>query len=103
MAAIIIKYRLKPEVTQEDFESWVKNVDQPTMRGIERVKSFDTYRVQGLLVGEGEPSVQYVELFDVPDLAGFGSEDMTGETVQKVMAEFAGFADAPEFLLAEKL
>lgn len=103
MAAIIIKYRLKPGVTQEDFESWVKHVDQPTMRGIERVKSFDTYRVQGLLMGDGEPSVQYVELFDVPDLAGFGSEDMTGATVQKVMAEFAGFADAPEFLLAEKL
>ncbi|WP_336981948.1 REDY-like protein HapK [Altererythrobacter fulvus] len=103
MAAIIIKYRLKPGVAQEDFEAWVKNVDQPTMRGIERVKAFDTYRVEGLLVGEGEPSVHYVELFDIPDIAGFGSEDMAGATVQQVMGEFTGFADAPEFLLAEKL
>lgn len=103
MAAIIIKYRLKQGVTPQDFEDWVTNVDQPAMRGLERVKSFDTYRVQGLLVGEGEPSVQYVELFDVPDIAGFGSEDMAGETVQAIMGQFMGFAEAPEFLLAEKL
>jgi len=103
MAAIIIKYRLKPGVTPAEFESWVKEVDQPAMRGLERVRSFDTYRVQGLLVGEGDPSVQYVELFDVPDIAGFGAEDMSGETVQAIMGQFMGFADTPEFLLAEKL
>ena len=103
MAAIILKYSLKPGVTREDFENWVKQVDQPTMRGLQRVESFDTYRVEGLLMGEGEPSVQYVELFDVPDIAGFGSEDMPGATVQQVMGEFMGFADAPEFLLATKL
>ena len=103
MAAIILKYSLKPGVTREDFENWVKQVDQPTMRGLQRVESFDTYRVEGLLMGEGEPSIQYVELFDVPDIAGFGSEDMPGATVQQVMGEFMGFADAPEFLLATKL
>lgn len=103
MAAIIIKYRLKPGVSPADFENWVKNVDQPTMRGLARVESFETYRIEGPLMGEGEPSVQYVEVFDVPDIAGFGSEDMPGETVQQVMGEFVGFTDAPEFLLGTKL
>lgn len=103
MSAIIIKYRLKPGVRPAEFEDWVRNVDQPAMRGLDRVKAFDTYRIQGLLTGEGEPSVQYVELFHIPDLAGFGSEDMAGETVQAIMGQFMGFAEAPEFLVAEKL
>ena len=71
MAAIILTYRLLPGVTPADFENWVRTTDQPAMRGIERVKSMDTFRVTGLLMGEGEPSVQYVEVFDVPDIAGF--------------------------------
>ncbi|MBV1690074.1 hypothetical protein KRR38_20905 [Novosphingobium sp. G106] len=54
-------------------------------------------------MGEGEPSAHYVELFDIPDLAGFMAEDMAGETMQGIMAQFAGFAEAPEFLVAEKL
>ena len=103
MAAIILTYRLKEGVAPADFENWVAQVDHPTMRGLERVKSFDTFRVTGLFVGEGAPSVQYVEVFDVPDIAGFGAEDMPGAAVQRVLGEFMGFADAPEIMLAEKL
>ena len=103
MAAIILTYRLKEGVTPDHFENWVAKVDQPTMRGIARVKSFDTFRVTGLLMGEGEPSIHYVEVFDVPDIAGFTGEDMTGATVQSVIGEFMGFADAPQIMLAEKL
>jgi hypothetical protein len=103
MASIIIKYRLQSGVTQADFENWVKTVDQPTMRGLERVQSFETYRVTGLLMGDGAPSVEYVEVFDISDMATFGAEDMTGPTVQAIMGQFMGFAAAPEFMLAEKL
>ena len=103
MAAIIITYRLLPGVTPADFEDWVAKVDQPTMRGIERVKSFDTYRITGPLMGDGEPSIQYVEVFDVPDIAGFTGKDMAGPAVQSVIGQFMGFADSPEFMLAEKL
>ena len=103
MAAIIIRYKLKPGVTPQDFEHWVTTVDQPAMRGLSRVAAFDTYRVTGLLIGEGAPSSDYIELFDVPDLAGFGAQDMPGETVQRIMGQFVGFAEAPEFLIAEKL
>ena len=101
MAAIIIKYQLANGVTREQFEEWVTTKDQPTMRGLSRVASFDTYRVTGKLIGEGEPSVTYVELFDVPDLAGFTSEDMPGETVQGIMGEFMSMVKDPEFLVAE--
>ncbi len=101
MANLILIYRLKEGVSPADFEHWVKTVDQPAMRGLSRVSRFDTYRVSGLLMGEGAPSCSYVEVFDISDLAGFTSEDMAGDTVQAVMGAFMGFAEAPEFLMAE--
>lgn len=103
MSAVIISYKLKPGVAPADFEHWVRTVDQPTLRGISRVRAFDTFRIERPLMGEGEPSMHYVELFHIPDLAGFMAEDMASETMQEVMAQFAGFAEAPEFLVAEKL
>ena len=78
MGAIILKYRLKPGVTQADFEQWVRTVDQPAMRGLARVQAFNTFRVTGLLMGEGAPSVEYVEVFEIDDIAGFTGQDMAG-------------------------
>ncbi len=101
MAQIIILYKLKPGVSREDYEAWTRTVDYPAMRGLKRVASFVNHRVTGMLMGQGEPSVQYVELFDVPDLHGFISEDMAGPVVQKVMGEFMGLVESPEFLTAE--
>jgi hypothetical protein len=92
---------LQPNFTSADFEAWVKAHDHPTMRGLARVKSFETYRITGLLMGEGEPNCSYIEIFDVPDLAGFIGTDMPGETVQTIMGQFVGFVSAPQFLTAE--
>jgi hypothetical protein len=103
MSAVIISYRLNPGVTPADFEHWVRTVDQPTLRGMARVEAFDTFRIERLLMGEGEPSCQYVEVFHIPDLDGFMAKDMAGETMQGIMAQFSGFAAAPEFMVAEKL
>ena len=47
--------------------------------------------------------MEYVEVFEIEDIAGFTGEDMAGETVQSIMGQFMGFADAPEFLLAERI
>ena len=103
MSSLIITYSLLPTVTPTDFEAWVKDYDHPAMRGLARVKRFDTYRVTGLLMGEGKPNCSYVEIFDVPDLAGFTATDMSSDTVQAIMGQFMGFAQAPQFLTAEAI
>lgn len=76
MAKVILQYRLKPGVAPEAFEGWVRTTDYPAMRGISRVASFTTVRVRGLLIGEGDPGMDYIEIFDIPDLDGFVGEDM---------------------------
>lgn len=105
MAHVIISYRLAPGVTREAFEDWVRTKDQPAMRSLARVASFETYRVTGHLIGGGEGGAdgRYVELFDITDLAGFTGEDMPGALVQGVMGEFMQFVADPEFLIAEKV
>jgi hypothetical protein len=46
------------------------------------------------------PSVDYAELFDIPDIAGFVSQDIPSPALRKDMEEFRGFAQSPEYLLA---
>jgi REDY-like protein HapK len=103
MAYLLIRYNLKDGVSADEFESWVRDTDQPTMRSLKRVMHFDTYKATGLLMGEGAPSQSYFEIFAIDDLDGFTSEDMPGDTVQSIMGQFMGFAEAPEFVIAEKI
>jgi hypothetical protein len=103
VATLILRYRLKPGVARLAFEQWVAEIDHPKMRGLKRVTSFETYRTTGLLMGEGVPSSDYIELFEIADLNGFTSQDMTGELVQSVMGQFMGFVEEPEFIIAEAI
>jgi hypothetical protein len=100
---LIIMYNLKPGVTPADFEAWVKSTDQPAMRGLARVADFQTLRAEKLLMGDGKPSVTYIETFSITDLDGFVAEDMPGATVQGVMGQFMGFADAPQFIVVSEV
>lgn len=101
MANLILTYKLKAGVAREHFEDWIRTVDYPGMRGLKRVKSFTTFRARKLLVGEGSPNVDYIEVFEIPDFAGFLQEDMGGATVQSIMGQFMGFAEAPQFIIVE--
>ena len=103
MAQIIIKYQLKAGVTPEQYEQWTLNHDYPAMRGLARVKRFTTHRITRNLLSEAKPSVDYVEFFEIPDMAGFLSEDMAGSVVQTIMGEFMQYVDNPEFLIAEEV
>jgi hypothetical protein len=103
MANLILTYNLKPGVTKDQFESWVRTTDYPSMRGLKRVSSFTTYRAERLLVGEGNPPVQYVEIFQIDDLEGFVAEDMPGSVVPKVMGEFVGQVESPAFMIVSEI
>jgi hypothetical protein len=101
MSKLIIIYTLKSTTTQAQYESWTRGTDYPLMRGLERVSSFENYRTIKHLMDDAKPSVDYVEIFDIPDLAGFIAEDMGGSIVQKVMGEFMQYVENPEFIIAE--
>ncbi len=103
MKQLIITYRLKSDTTAAQFENWVKTTDQPTMRGLKRVSRFQTFRSEKLLLGEGSPSFDYIEIFDISDLDGFVSEDMAGAVVQKIIGEFMPQVENVEFVIASEV
>jgi len=103
MPNLILSYTLKPGVTKARFEAWVRDTDYPAMRGLRRVSSFTTYRAEALLVGEGKPPVDYVELFPIEDMDGFTREDMPGDTVQRIMGEFFTHVDNPAFMIVSEV
>jgi hypothetical protein len=100
---LFILYTLKEGVTPEAFETWVRTTDQPAMRSLARVQDFRTYRAERLLMGEGKPGIAYIEAFVIQDLDGFVAEDMGGATVQTVMGDFMGLADAPQFIVVSEV
>lgn len=103
MPQIIIQYKLKAGISRETYEHWTRTTDYPAMRGLQRVARFTNHRTVKNLMSDAVPSVDYIEFFDIPDLAGFLGEDMGGDVVQKVMGEFMQFVENPEFLIAEEV
>jgi hypothetical protein len=103
MSKIIITYSLKATTTPAQFESWTRGTDYPLMRGLSRVNSFINYRTIKHLMDDVKPSVDYIEIFDIPDLAGFIAEDMGGSVVQKVMGEFLQHVESSEFIIVEEV
>ncbi len=103
MAQLIITYQLKAGVTDDAYQAWVRDVDYPAMRGLTRVASYVNHRIEKRLMGDGALPFTYMELFDVPDLDGFLANDMGGSVVQKIMGEFMGMVENPDFLIANAI
>jgi hypothetical protein len=103
LAHILILYRLKPDVTRAAFEHWLTTSSLPTLQGVRRIKEIGVYRCSRRLMDEGNPSIDYAELFDISDLAGFVSEDLASDALRQDMGQFGGFADRPEYLLMEQV
>lgn len=103
MSKLILTYKLKPETNREQFETWQKEFDYPSMRGLKRVEGFINHRVVRPLMGEGIPSIDYIEIFEVSDIEGFIREDMVGTIVQTVIKQFMEFVENPEFLIVEEV
>jgi len=100
MAHIFILYNLKAGVSREDFESWLNTNNSTALRSIKRLEKFAVFRVEKRVMTQEQASVDYIDLFEIPDISGFINEDLSGDIARKNMEEFGGFADKPEYLLA---
>jgi hypothetical protein len=100
-ARIIVLFNLKPGQSAADYEAWAKAKDLPTVNGLGSIAGFEVFRSAGLLMGEGKPPYDYIEIIDVADMDKFGAEVST-PTMEAIAAEFGAFADAV-FIMTEKL
>ena len=102
MNTVIVLFNLKPGASVADYEQWAREHDLPTDNGLASLDSFEVLRAKGLLVGEGKPPYEYIEIMRVPDMAAFAA-DLSSPAVQAGAAQFQQFADNPMFILAESI
>lgn len=102
MTRIVVLFNLKEGVDTAAYEDWARGTDLPTVNALGSVDDFAVHRATGLLIGDGVPPYQYIEIIDVNDMQRFGA-DVSGEVMQRVAGEFQAFADNPTFILAESL
>lgn len=102
MAKIIVLFNLKPDVNAQDYEAWARQTDLPIVRALPGVDQFDVVRTTGLLGSDAAAPYQYAEILDIGDMDAFQAA-VAGETMQRVAAEFQGFADNPIFITTEDL
>lgn len=102
MNTVIVLFNLKPGASREDFERWAREQDIPTVSGLASMQSFEVLRSRGLLIGEGKPPYEYIEVMRVPDMEAFG-RDLASPEVQAGAARFQEFADNPLFILTEHI
>ncbi|QOW19458.1 REDY-like protein HapK [Lysobacter ciconiae] len=102
MNTVIVLFNLKPGASAGDFEHWAREHDVPTVNALSSMDSFEVLRTKGLLIGDGKPPYEYIEIMRVPDMAAFAA-DLSAPQVQAGAAQFQQFADNPIFIRAESI
>ncbi|WP_371398146.1 REDY-like protein HapK [Fretibacter rubidus] len=102
MTKILVLFNLKPDTSVDDYETWARTVDIPTVNGLGSIEMFEVYKTTGLLFSDDKPPYQYFETLDILDMDKFGAE-AGSETMQKIAAEFQAMTDDLVFISTEKL
>ncbi|OFA29880.1 REDY-like protein HapK [Glaciecola punicea] len=102
MTTIVVLFNLKASADVSAYQDWAKQIDIPTASGLPSVDVFEVLKSEGLLMSEGKPPYQYIEILKVNDMEQFG-KDAGSEVMQKVAAQFQEFADNPLFIMTSKL
>ncbi len=99
---ILVVFNLRDGVDPALYEAWARDTDIPTVRALGSISGFDVYRATGLLSSDTAPPYAYAEMIAVADDDAFGA-DVASETMQRVAAEFQGFADNPQFIVLRNI
>jgi hypothetical protein len=102
MTTIVVLFNLKPSASITDYETWARQKDIPTVKGLGSVQDFRVLQMKNLLGSDAAAPYQYCELIEVPDMDAFFA-DLGGEAVQAGAKVFNEFADNPLFIVANHI
>ena len=102
MTRLIVLFNLKPGLQAADYERWALETDLPTARRLPSIDAFGLSRSSGLLMGEGAPPYQYVEVIDINDMDQFW-KDLGTDAMQAIAAKFQEMTDNPVFILTDPM
>jgi hypothetical protein len=67
-----VTFRLKPDLTPEEYEDWFRHDNVPAVRKMRSILSYRVWRVVGAL--EGSPAFDYLEEMEIEDRGAFERE-----------------------------
>jgi hypothetical protein len=67
-----VTFRLKPELTPDQYEEWFRSENVPAARKVQSILSYRVWRVVAAL--EGAPSFDYLEEMEIEDRREFERE-----------------------------
>jgi hypothetical protein len=67
-----VTFRLKPNVTPEEYEEWFRRDNVPAARQMQSVLRYRVWRVVGAM--EGSPTFEYLEEMEIDDRGEFERE-----------------------------
>jgi len=102
MTHIVVLFNLASDADVAAYEDWARATDLPTVNGLESVDDFSVFKASGVLGSDKAAPYEYVEVIAVNDMQTFG-EEVSTEAMRKVAGEFQAFAEAPIFILTERL
>lgn len=102
MKTLIVLFQLKPGTDVTSYETWARSTDLPIVRKLSSVASFEIFRTVSLLGSDARPPFDYVEMIEIREMTGFGT-DVATETMRRVAGEFRQFADNPVFMLTDRI
>jgi hypothetical protein len=68
----LVTFRLKPEVTAEQYEEWFRAENVPAVRKMQSILSYRVWRIVGAM--EGTPTFDYLEEMEIEDRGAFERE-----------------------------
>ena len=87
-----VTFRLRPEITPEDYEEWFRTVNVPAIKKMTTVGEYRVWRVAG--AAEGEAPFQILEEMEIPDRKSFEEElDRVPEVVAMLEQWYARVTD----------
>jgi REDY-like protein HapK len=102
MPTIVVLFNLKQGASIEDYETWAKSKDIPTVKSLGSVKDFRVMKMGNMLGSQAASPYQYCELIEVPDMDAFFA-DLGNEVVQAGALVFNSFADNPLFIVSNEI
>lgn len=83
MAVVFFLNKLRSGVKGEDYERWVRDVDYPTARSLDTIKSYVVAKMDATLDGNPSP-YDYVERVEITNI-----DDYRKELADPKMGDFA--------------
>lgn len=102
MTYLIVLFNLKAGASPAAYEQWARTTDVPNVRALKSNAGFEVFKTTSVRGSDQAPPYQYVELIAISDMDQFGA-DVATDTMRRVAGEFRAFADAPLFIVAEKI